>query len=181
MTVCQYQIEDQSVLPSALTRQESDDPSPHSDTEVIEGEYEHLKMQTVATMETKDTTRLEKSLTEAIIKLSISNNDCFENINDSVKKFNDEITDANNNPTHLEKTLTDMMSDSNNNIKRLDNSIEKFKGILSTTIVIFFIPKIIVVFRTDLHKMKINHRIIGEYATKRCFFDIKKLTIVTGS
>jgi hypothetical protein len=28
--------------------------------------------------------------------------------------------------------------------------------------------------------MKIKHRIIGEYATKR-FFDIKKLTIVTGS
>jgi hypothetical protein len=42
-------------------------------------------------------------------------------------------------------------------------------------------PKIIVVFRTDLHKMKIKHRIIGEYATKRCFFDIKKLAIVTGS
>ena len=55
------------------------------------------------------------------------------------------------------------------------------KGILSTTIVIFFIPKIIFVFRTDLHKMKIKHRIIGEYATKRCSFDIKKLTIVTGS
>jgi hypothetical protein len=55
------------------------------------------------------------------------------------------------------------------------------KGILSTTIVIFFIPKIIVVFRTDLHKMKIKHRIIGEYSTKRCFFDLKKLTIVTGS
>jgi hypothetical protein len=32
----------------------------------------------------------------------------------------------------------------------------------------------IVVFRTDLHKMKIKHRIIGEYATKRCFFDLKK-------
>jgi hypothetical protein len=45
----------------------------------------------------------------------------------------------------------------------------------------FIIPKIIVVFRIDLHKMKIKHRIIGEYATKRCFFDIKKLTIVTGS
>jgi hypothetical protein len=27
--------------------------------------------------------------------------------------------------------------------------------------------------------MKIKHRIIGEYATKRCFFDLKKLTIVT--
>jgi hypothetical protein len=27
--------------------------------------------------------------------------------------------------------------------------------------------------------MKIKHRIIGEYATKRCFFNIKKLTIVT--
>ena len=45
----------------------------------------------------------------------------------------------------------------------------------------FFHTKIIVVFRTDLHKMKIKHRIIGEYATKRCFFDIKILTIVTGS
>ena len=33
----------------------------------------------------------------------------------------------------------------------------------------FCIPKIIVVLRTDLHKMKIKHRIIGEYATKRCF------------
>ena len=32
---------------------------------------------------------------------------------------------------------------------------------------IFFIPKIIVVFGTDFHKMKIKHRIIGEYATKR--------------
>jgi hypothetical protein len=30
-------------------------------------------------------------------------------------------------------------------------------------------------------KMKIKHRIIGEYATKRCFFDLKNLTIVTGS
>ena len=38
----------------------------------------------------------------------------------------------------------------------------------------FFILKIIVVFRTDLHKMKIKHRIIGEYATKRCFFRYKK-------
>jgi hypothetical protein len=44
-----------------------------------------------------------------------------------------------------------------------------------------FIPKIIVAFRTDLHKMKIKHRIIGEYATKRCFSDLKKLTIVIGS
>ena len=35
----------------------------------------------------------------------------------------------------------------------------------------FFIPKIIVDFRTDLHKMKIKHRIIDEYASKRCFFD----------
>jgi hypothetical protein len=35
-------------------------------------------------------------------------------------------------------------------------------------------PKIIVVFRTDLYKMKIKNRIIGEYATKRCFFDLKK-------
>jgi hypothetical protein len=50
----------------------------------------------------------------------------------------------------------------------------------SYTIVFFFILKIIVVFRTDLHKMKIKHRIIGEYATKRCFFDLKKLIIVTG-
>ena len=31
----------------------------------------------------------------------------------------------------------------------------------------FFIPKIVVVFRTDLHKMKIKHPIIGEYAMKR--------------
>jgi hypothetical protein len=38
----------------------------------------------------------------------------------------------------------------------------------STKIIIFFIPNIIVVFRPDLHKMKIKHRIIGEYATKRC-------------
>ena len=45
----------------------------------------------------------------------------------------------------------------------------------------FFIPKIIVDFRTDLHKMKIKHRIIDEYAPKRCFFRLKKLTIVTGS
>ena len=29
-------------------------------------------------------------------------------------------------------------------------------------------------FRTDLHKMKIKHRIIGEYSTKRCFFNLKK-------
>jgi hypothetical protein len=36
----------------------------------------------------------------------------------------------------------------------------------------------IVVFRIDLHKMKIKHRIIGEYATKRIFFEKKKLTIV---
>ena len=35
----------------------------------------------------------------------------------------------------------------------------------------FFIPKIIVDFRTDLHKMKIKHRIIDEYSPKRCFFD----------
>ena len=56
-----------------------------------------------------------------------------------------------------------------------------FKGIIVYHNRNFFIPKIIVVFRTDLHKMKIKHRIIGEYATKRCFFDIKKLTIVTGS
>jgi hypothetical protein len=34
---------------------------------------------------------------------------------------------------------------------------------------------------TDLHKMKIKHRIIDEYATKRCFFRLKKLTIVIGS
>ena len=116
--------EDKSVLPSALNRQESDDPSSHSDTElkVIEGEHEPLKMLTVATMETKDTTRLEK----AMIKLSMTNNDSLENINNSVTKFNEKITDANNNTTHLEKKLTDMMSDSNNNIERLDNSIEKF-------------------------------------------------------
>jgi hypothetical protein len=43
-------------------------------------------------------------------------------------------------------------------------------------------PKIIVVFRTDLHKMKVKHGIIGEYTTKRNFFvDLKQLTIVTGS
>jgi hypothetical protein len=35
----------------------------------------------------------------------------------------------------------------------------------------FFILKIIVDFRTDFHKMKIKHRIIDEYASKRCFFD----------
>jgi hypothetical protein len=35
----------------------------------------------------------------------------------------------------------------------------------------FFIPKSIVDFRTDLHKMKVTHRIIDEYAPKRCFFD----------
>jgi hypothetical protein len=34
----------------------------------------------------------------------------------------------------------------------------------------FFIPNIIVVFRTDLHKTKIKHRIIVEYATKRIPF-----------
>ena len=33
------------------------------------------------------------------------------------------------------------------------------KGILSTKIVIFFMPNIIVVFRTDLHKMKINTKL----------------------
>ena len=45
-----------------------------------------------------------------------------------------------------------------------------FKGILSTKIVIFFIPKIIVVFRTDLHKMKIN----TELCCKRYDFLTKK-------
>jgi hypothetical protein len=44
------------------------------------------------------------------------------------------------------------------------------KGILSTKIVIFFIPKIIVVFRTDLHKMKIN----TELCCKRYDFLTKK-------
>jgi ABC-type transporter lipoprotein component MlaA len=48
-------------------------------------------MLTVATMETKDTTRLEK----AMIKLSMTNNDSLENINNSVTKFNEKITDAN--------------------------------------------------------------------------------------
>jgi hypothetical protein len=62
----------------------------------------------------------------------------------------------------------------------MPNSLS-FKAILSTTIVIFCMHKIIVVFRTDLHKMKIKHRIIGEYATKRCFFNLIKLAIVTGS
>jgi hypothetical protein len=33
------------------------------------------------------------------------------------------------------------------------------KGILSTKIVFFFISNIIVVFRTDLHKMKINTKL----------------------
>jgi len=47
--------------------------------------------------------------------------------------------------------------------------VYQLKGIMSTTIVIFFIPNSIVVFRVDLHKMKIKHQIIGEYATKRCF------------
>jgi hypothetical protein len=36
-----------------------------------------------------------------------------------------------------------------------------------------FENKIIVVFRTDLHKMKIKHQIIGENPTKR-FFRFKK-------
>ena len=45
----------------------------------------------------------------------------------------------------------------------------------------FFHTQNVVVFRTELHKMKIKHRIIGEYAMKRCFFDLRKLTIVTGS
>ena len=44
------------------------------------------------------------------------------------------------------------------------------KGILSTKIVIFFIPKFIVVFRTDLHKMKIN----TELCCKRYDFLTKK-------
>jgi hypothetical protein len=44
-----------------------------------------------------------------------------------------------------------------------------------------FFPSFLNRFSYFLHKMKIKHRIIGEYATKRCFFDIKKLTIDTGS
>ena len=40
--------------------------------------------------------------------------------------------------------------------KDLESVQDMFKGILSTSCVIFFIPKIIVDFRTDLHKMKIN-------------------------
>jgi hypothetical protein len=44
------------------------------------------------------------------------------------------------------------------------------KGILSTSCVIFFIPKIIVDFRTDLHKMKIN----TELCCKRYDFLTKK-------
>lgn len=81
------QAEDKSASPSTLTRQESDDPSSHSDTElkVIEREYELLKVQTEAAMETKDTTRLEKSLTEAMIKLNISDNDSMKKINNTVK------------------------------------------------------------------------------------------------
>ena len=68
----------------------------------------------------------------------------------------------------------------NINKKNQSERLYAFKGLLVHNRN-FFIPKIIVVFRTDLHKMKIEHRIIGEYATKRCFFDLKKLTIVTGS
>jgi hypothetical protein len=51
------------------------------------------------------------------------------------------------------------------------------KGILSTKIIIFFIPKIIVVFRTDPHKMKIN----TELCCKRYDFLTKTpKTIVIG-
>jgi hypothetical protein len=35
-------------------------------------------------------------------------------------------------------------------------------------------PKIIVDFRTDLHKMKIKHRIIDEYAPNHVVFSTKK-------
>ena len=34
-------------------------------------------------------------------------------------------------------------------------------------------------FPYDINKMKIKHRIIDAYATKRCFYDLKKLTIVS--
>jgi hypothetical protein len=51
-----------------------------------------------------------------------------------------------------------------------DKCVSNLKGILSTKIVIFFIPKIIVVFRTDLHKMKIN----TELRCKRYDFLTKK-------
>ena len=45
-------------------------------------------------------------------------------------------------------------------VAHVDRFILSLKGILSTTIVIFsYIPKIIVVFRTDLHKMKINTKL----------------------
>jgi len=46
----------------------------------------------------------------------------------------------------------------------------QLKGILSPKIVIFFIPKSIVVFRTDLHKMKINTELCLQ---KIRFFDKK--------
>jgi hypothetical protein len=45
----------------------------------------------------------------------------------------------------------------------LNNEIY-LKGYIVYQLRNFFIPKIIVDFRTDLHKMKIKHRIIDEYA-----------------
>ena len=56
----------------------------------------------------------------------------------------------------------------------INKTLLLIKGILSTTIVIFSYPKLLSfsVLTFDLHKMKIKHRIIDEYATKRCFFSI---------
>ena len=56
-------------------------------------------------------------------------------------------------------------------VKMAAKYIKNLKGILSTSCVIFSYPKLLSIFRTDLHKMKIKHRIIDEYAPKRCFFD----------
>jgi hypothetical protein len=53
-------------------------------------------------------------------------------------------------------------------------SFHQRKSIPDTEIIystFFRYNRIIVDFRTDLHKMKIKHRIIDEYAPKRCFFD----------
>ena len=45
------------------------------------------------------------------------------------------------------------------------------KGILSTSCVIFPYPKLFSISVLTFNKMKIKHRIIDEYAPKRCFFD----------
>jgi hypothetical protein len=51
------------------------------------------------------------------------------------------------------------------------------KGILSTTNIIFSYPKLLSFSVLTFIKWRLN----TEYTTKRCFFDLKKLTIVTGS